>query len=114
MNYILVFIMCFLVIYTVYFLIIVNRKKGLEKFKKSTQTEYFKKVYDIDFKKIDIKKFANSLAITNAFIMSLTITIIELFENVMIKLLVGFIIIIPLMLISYKILGKNYKKKEGK
>ncbi len=114
MEYLLIFIFCFLIIYLVYFVIIVNRKKGLEKFKEGKQLNFFKKAYNLDFRKIDLKKFANSLALTNAFIMALTITIIELFKNVTVKMLVGFIILIPLMLIMYKILGSTYKKKEGK
>ena len=114
MEYALTFIISFIVIYFVYYLIIVSRKKGLEKFKKGTQVEYFKKVYKLDFKKIDIKDFAKKLSLTNALIMSITITIIEVFKNILLKMLAGFIIIIPLMLLSYKILGESYKKKEGK
>ena len=114
MKYLSTFIFCFIVIYLIYFVVIINRKKGLESLKKGKQVEFFKKAYNLDFKKTDIKKFANSLALTNTFIMATTITIIELFDNLIIKLLVGFIILIPLMLIMYKILGSTYKKKEGK
>lgn len=114
MNYVYTFITCFLIIYIVYFLMIVNRRKGLEKFKEGTQAEFFKKVYKLDFRKTSAKKFANALAITNALIMAATITIIEIFESMIIKLIVGFIVIIPLMLLSYKILGESFKKKEGK
>ncbi len=114
MEYLYTFIFFFIFIYLVYFIIIVNRKKGLESLKKGKQLEFFKKAYDLDFKKINIKKFANSLGLTNAFIMALTITIIEIFDNLIIKLLVGFLILIPLMLIMYKILGSTYKKKEGR
>ena len=114
MNYVYTFITCFVIIYIVYFLMVVNRKKGIEKFKEGTQAEFFKKVYKLDFRKTNAKKFANALALTNALIMATTITIIELFESMILKLIVGFIIIIPLMLISYKILGETFKKKEGK
>ena len=114
MKYLLTFIFSFLIIYTVYFIVIINRKKGLESLKKGKQIDFFKKAYKLDFRKINIKSFANSLAIVNSFIMALTITIIETFKSLTVKLLVGFIIIIPLMLIMYKILGEKYKKKEGK
>ncbi len=113
MEYLSTFIFCFLTIYLAYFMVIVNRKKGLEKFKEGRQLKFFKKAYDLDFRKIELKKFANSLALTNAFIMSLTVTIVELFDNFIIKMLVGAITLIPLMLIMYKILGSTYKK-EGK
>ncbi len=113
MKYIYTFIFFFTFIYLVYFIVIVNRKKGLESLKNGKQLEFFKKAYNLDFRKINIKRFASSLGLTNAFIMALTITIIEVFDNLVIKLLIGFLIIIPLMLIMYKILGNTYKKKEG-
>lgn len=112
MNFLLTFVISFLVIYLVYYLIIVSRKKGLESFKKGAQAEYFKKVYNLDFRKIDLKRFANSLSLTNAFIMSAVITIIELFDNLIVKMAVGFILIIPLMLVSYKFLGEKYRKDD--
>ena len=114
MNHLLTFIFCFTIIYLLYFIVVINRKKGIEKFKEGKQLEFFKNVYKLDIKKLNIKAFANHLALTNAFIMSFTITIVELIDHFALKMLVGFIILIALMLIMYKILGKAYKKKEGK
>ena len=114
MNYILLFILSFLLIYFVYFIVIINRKKGLESFKKGKQLEFFIKTYKLDKKKLNIKKFANSLALTNSFIMALTITIMEFIDNLIIKLLLCVIILTALMLLMYNYLGKTYKKKEGK
>ena len=114
MNYISIFIFCFLVIYLLYLFIIFLRKKGLEKFKTSKQLEYFKIKFKLDLKKINFKKFANSLALTNAFIIAFTVTVIDIFDNWILKILVAFIILLPLMYLLYTILGKHYKKKEGK
>lgn len=113
MDYLITFVFCFTIIYFVYFVIIINRKQGLEKFKTGKQIEFFKTVYKLDFRKINVKKFANSLALTNSFIMAFTITILELVDGIAIKLLLGFIILIPLMLLMYKILG-NYYQNGGK
>lgn len=113
MEYLITFVTCFIVIYLIYFFVIINRKKGLESFKKGKQLDFFKTVYKLDFRKIDIKKFAHSLSLTNAFIMSTTITIIDLIDNFALKMILGIIILIPLMLIMYKFLGEYYKKKEG-
>ncbi len=109
-----VFLFCFIIVYLFYYLVIVRRKKGLEAFKKGKQLQFFKNAYKLDIKKINLKKFANSLALANAFIIAFTVTIIEFFDNLVIKLLVGFIILIPLILLVYYLLGKAYKKKEGK
>lgn len=114
MNYLLTFVISFVVIYFTYYLIIISRKKGLERFKKGAQAEYFKKVYNLDFRKIDLKRFANSLSIVNSFVMSAVITVIEVFDSLIIKMCVGFVLIIPLMLVCYKVLGQKYKKEGDK
>ena len=114
MNYILTFTLSFIIIYLIYFIVIINRKKGLESFKKGKQLEFFIKTYKLDKKRLNIKRFANSLALTNSFIMALTLTILEIIDNLIIKLLLCVIILTVLMLILYKLLGQTYKKKEGK
>lgn len=114
MEYLLVFLFCFIVVYLVYYLVVVYRKKGLEAFKNGKQLLFFKNAYNLDIKHLDHKKFANSLSLTNAFIIALTVTIVEFFDSLIWKLLVGFVVLIPLILICYYVLGKIYKKKEGK
>ena len=114
MKYILIFVVSFLIIYFLYYLIVVRRKKGLEAFKTGKQVMFFKNAYKLDLKKLDYKKFANSLSLVNAFIIASTVTIIEFIDGLILQLLVGFVILIPMTLICYYILGKTYKKKEGK
>ena len=114
MEYLITFIFCFIVVYLFYSLVLIFRKKGFEKFKTSKQLIYFKQAYKINPEKINLKSFAHSLALTNAFIIAITCTVIEIFDNLIFKLLVGFVMLVPLMLLMYKILGKVYKKKEGK
>ena len=114
MYYLISFILCFIIVYLIYTLLITMRKKGLEKLKTGRQMHYFKTLYNLDENKLDLKKFANSLALTNSLIISVTFTIIIAFKSLLLGLIVGLIIIIPLMFIMYKFLGKIYKKKEGK
>ena len=114
MKYLIIFALCFVFFYLIYLLIIISRKKGMEAFKQGKQLLFFKNAYKLDIDKLDHKKFANALALSNAFIIATTITVIEIFNNLILKLLVGFVILIPLTLLIYYVLGKNYKKKEGK
>lgn len=114
MKYIGLFIFSFLIVYLVYYLIVVRRDKGMEAFKKGKQVLFFKNAYNLDLKKLNYESFAKSLSFTNAFIVAFTVTIIEFIEGYVLKLLVGFVILIPLILVCYYILGKSYKKKEGK
>ena len=114
MKYIGLFIFSFLIVYLVYYLIVVRRDKGIEAFKRGKQVLFFKNAYNLDLKKLDYKSFANSLALVNAFMVAFTVTIIEFIEGNVLKLLIGFVILIPLILVCYYILGKIYKMKEGK
>ena len=114
MKYLITFIFCFAVVYLLYSIIVIWRKKGFEKFKTSKQLIFFKMAYNINIDKINLKKFARDLALTNAFIIAFTCTVIEIFDNLILKMLVGFIILLTLMLLMYKLLGTIYKKKEGK
>lgn len=112
MEYLLNFLFCFLIIYSIYLFLIVLRKKGLQKFIKSKQLEYFKIKFKLNIEKINIKSFANAIALTNSFIISFTVTVIDTVDSLLLKLLMGFIILLPLMYFIYEALGKYYKKKE--
>lgn len=114
MFYIVTFVFCFLVIYLLYLGIIVLRKKGLEKFKTSKQLEYFKIKFKLNVDKLDIKSFAHTIALTNAFIIGATVAIGGLVDNFVLKLMIAFIILMPSIYIIYNIIGSHYKKKEGK
>lgn len=114
MEYLITFIFCFVIVYLVYSTVVIFRKKGFEKFKTSKQLKFFEIAYKIDFKKINLKSFAQALALTNAFIIAFTCTVIEIFDSLIFKMLVGFVILVPLILLMYKLLGTIYKKKEGK
>ena len=113
MNYILTFVISFIIIYLIYFILVIKRKKGLESLKNGKQIKYLVEVYKLDLEKVNFKKLASSLVLTNSFILSLTLTILEFVDNYILKILLCFVILIPLIIIMYKILGETYKKKEG-
>ena len=48
MYYLISFILCFIIVYLIYTLLITMRKKGLEKLKTGRQMHYFKTLYNLD------------------------------------------------------------------
>lgn len=108
MEHLCTFIFCFIFIFIFYFIIVYSRKKGIQAFKKGKQLEYFKTVYNLKLSDEDLKKFVFCLSLTNAFIIALVITIVEFFDNLFLKLLLGFVLLIPLILICYDILAKAF------
>lgn len=113
MTYLVAFIIAFLIVYLFYLFTVVLQTKKYEKFKKSNQVMYFVNKYKLDVNKINMRKFTNILGLTNALIISTAFMATFLVENLLLQLLVGLVVLIPLILIFYSLIGL-YLKKEGK
>ena len=76
---------------------------------------YLVRVYGLDEKKINYKKFLYTSAIINTFIIALTYVIVfHLLDNWLWQLLCSIILIILLIIIMYGILGRHYQKRGKK
>lgn len=113
MHYLGLFVASFCLVYVVYFVFIIARRKSLEKLKKSKSMDYFKQVYKINPEKINVKEFANLLGLANAFIIALIVTLVEVFDNVLLKLGVAAIIMIPTIYLVYSFIGRYYAKDKN-
>lgn len=112
MDYIIYFLLAFIIIYLFYLFTVILQKKRYDKFKTSNQVMYFVKKYKLNVKKIDIKKFINIISLTNSFIIALSFAAVIKIENNILMLLVGLLILIPLMLLCYHFIGKYLQKEE--
>lgn len=109
----LVFLGTFLTVFLIYYLFVIRRKKYLDKFIKGKEVLYLKKVYKLKIKEDDYKKIAYIIALTNSFIISITIFIVSFFKYFFVQLLIGFVIVMVLIVVSYHIIGKTLKKTGG-
>ena len=114
MKFLVIFLVSFIVVYLAYLLTVINNKKKLEKFKTSNQVLLLVKKYNIKVTDSNVKMLAQLVALSNAFIIAISITLVELVNNLILKVLVAFVTIIPLILISYSLIGKYMLKKESK
>lgn len=114
MKYVITYLITFCVIYLLYFLLVVNRKKAINKFKNSMEVKYLMNKYSINIDKVNIKKLANMVALSNSFIITTVFIVIIFIDNFILKMLVAFVILFPLIIIIYWLLGKILKKEEGK
>ena len=112
MEYVIYFLISFIIVYLFYFLTVVLQKKKYDKFKKSNQVMYFVNKYKLNVNKIDIKKFINIISLINSFIIALSFTVVIKIDNNILMLLVGLIVLIPAMLISYHFIGRYLQKEE--
>ena len=113
MKYFVAFIIAFLIVYLFYLFTVILQKKKYDKFKKSNQVMYFVKKYKLNVNKIDMRKFTNILGLTNSLIIALSFSVTFLVENIFLQLLVGLLVLIPLILLFYSLIG-NYLKKRTK
>ncbi|MEG2322019.1 MAG: hypothetical protein RSB71_00820 [Bacilli bacterium] len=113
MKYLVFFLIGFVIVYLFYLFTVILQTKRMSKFKKSNQVIFFVKKYGLDVDKLNMKKFTNLLGLTNSFIVATAFTATLLVDNFILGMVVGLIVLVPLMLFCYYLLG-NYFKKEGK
>lgn len=88
-------------------------KEAKEDIKIPTEVEILIAKYHIDLSKINYKKLLKIVGITCSIDIGVIFTIIDIIpvENIYLQLFIGVLFIIPVILISYALLGKYFKKK---
>jgi len=114
MKEIIMFLLIFILVYLFYFIFVINKKKALKKLPNGKELTFLKYRYKLNYSKINIKSLAHKVALTNAFILSSTVTIISLIDNFILALLIALLVLIPLILICYHLIGTHYQKQGGK
>ena len=109
MKSLLLFLIIFLICYLFYIVFVLCRKNVLKKFINSKEIVYLKYKYDIKVNDKNIKKIANAIFIGNSFILSLTVSIISLFDNFIVEILIGFVLVFVLIFLVYYIIGNLFK-----
>ncbi len=111
LEYIIVFIIIFILNYILY----VRKNKRYNKDKVPIELVYLVRLYNLDIKKINYKKFILINIIINTFIItSVYIIITYLIDNLIIAFIIGIILLILFIIVCYGLLGRYYMKKEGR
>lgn len=76
------------------------------------ELNYLIKKYHLDMRQIKYRSILNIIGIVSAFDISFTSTFIFMFvKNIYLKIIVGLLMLIPLILITFNYIGYYYKKK---
>lgn len=113
MEYIILFVIVFIVVFLLYVITVIENKRKLAKFPKTNQALLLINRYHLEIDKDNVKEFAVKIALSNAFVIATAITVIELVDHFLLKLLVAILVMLPLILILYSMIGKSMQK-EGK
>lgn len=105
------FILTFFFIFLIYQLFILKKYKKGKTEKQLSEVNYLIYRYHIDMSKINYKKLLNVISIVSSFDMAILVTITFLFDSMLIELLVALILTVPIVMVSYGLVGRYYKKK---
>ena len=113
MRELILYLIIFVIAYLFYLIFVLCRKSVLKKFPEGKEIKYLKLKYGIKVNDNNLKKIANTLCLANSFILSTTVYVVCLFDNLIIELIVGVITLIVLILGIYHLIGTYYKNKQG-
>ena len=112
------FAIMFLLIFIITYGMNLNNYKK-RKYTSIGELNYLLKKFNLDIKKLPVRKMLLNFSLLDAFIMAFTASFItSLPVNTVFQMLIGFVLLFALIYALYEIYGrhlvKKYKKKEGK
>lgn len=118
MENIIIFIGLFIIVYFAYLVFVILNKNALEKMKTGRELSFLKRNYNLNYNKLNMKKVVNAIAIANAFILSLTTTLVSFLNSwidnfyiwLIVSLIMSILFLIPFILISYHLIGSHFRK----
>ncbi len=113
MKSIIYYLLAFVAVYLSYFCLVYLRKKQMRKYRSGTEVKLLEGLTNVNISKIKSKVLVQIMALTNAFIITLTLWIVSPIKSMILKLLAGFVVVILLIIVGYKIVGYFLKKKYG-
>ena len=120
MDELILFFLTFLLLFMIYqiFLIGPLKEENLEKRKNKKKSDkelleikYLKSKYDLDFNKIKINQLLQLCAITSSLDMAIAVTVVAFIKSFLWEIVVGFVVVVSLIYISYYLIYLFYKKK---
>ncbi len=111
MQEIVLFVMTFTVVFLIYQIFIVRKAKRRNSTKKPMEVRYLETRYKLDLNQIDYKKLLLAISLLSSFDISLLVSLVMLVDNYFLAILVALVLVIPIILVTYHILGVYYVKK---
>lgn len=106
------FLGIFLVIYIFYLIFGVLKRKKFNVDKIPVELRFLIKRYHLDMSKINYRSIMNMIGLASSFVISFTATFIfKYIKNELLMILIGGLMIIPLIFITFNFIGLYYKKK---
>ncbi len=88
-----------------------GRKKKIDEAKLPMEIQYVVMKYKLDLTKITYWKLLQLMGVVTSLDLAIVVTVIDMITGIGLQLLVGFVLLLPILFISYHIIGLYYKKK---
>ena len=105
------FLLSFIFVFLLYQLIIVRRAKSKKKKKEPFEVTYLVGKYNLDLKKVNYNKLLRVISLVSSLDIALVVTLILLFDNFLVEIIVGFIATLVTIITSYHLVYLGYKRK---
>ena len=105
------FLLSFIFVFLLYQLIVVRRAKSKKKKKEPFEVTYLVGKYNLDLKKVNYNKLLRVISLVSSLDIALVVTLILLFDNFLVEIIVGFIAILLTIITSYHLVYLGYKRK---
>jgi len=112
MEYILWFIFYSILIFILYYILFIRKTK--RNVKVPAEAQYLISLYKLDVKKFSYRKFIILVGLVTSLDVALVALIVMQVEETVWQLLFGFVAVVPIIVISFMILGKYYQNKQNK
>ena len=115
MKSIVLFVLSYILVLFIYEVFIVKRaiKNKDDKDKKEPiEVRLLVKKYKIDIKKINYNKLLHIIALISSLDIAIVASVITLFDNLILQIIIGLVLGIVLIFVSYDFIGKKMKKNE--
>ena len=107
------FVFDYLLILIIYYFLFVRRTVRGEKV--PSEANYLIKLYDLDVNLFSYRKFIKIVGLVTSFDVALVATLVAVVDSRLLwQILFGIIGVVPVIVISFMLLGRFYKKKQTK
>ena len=112
MEYIGWFIFSFILIYIIYYILFIKKTKRGEKV--PSEAQYLISIYKLDVNKFSYYRFIRVVGLVTSFDIAIVATIVATVDAIIWQILFGFVAVVPVIVLSFMLLGKYYQNKQTK
>ena len=103
-----------LLIYEFFIVRIAKKNKDNKSKKKPIEVRYVMNKYKLTMKDINYNQLLQLVALISSLDIAIVVSVMYLIDNFILKLLVGVVLMVVLIIVSYNIVGNFYRKKVDK